>query len=509
VADAVLRAWLALGPGLESLSNEDGSPTSRCFKHVITAFIELRSPKGFNLVHRKGARSREPIGPELVAELDRQLWAALPALRVVNEWVELIGDARLQLVLSDVERKGWQEKALPRAVALAKAGERPTPLAAAEVARQVFTGTTPTDRFVAAIADEASRRAWQQSLDDAWDPTRWAAMPPRQAKRDDVDAVVELLALLDLPPAGQTEEQRDADDRRFDELVEAVHDSSLWWMAGSRARQVGLTVWPEVPPPALGTRWTGTELGWVLDRTLAERLEPSVRRTLRDVPADELIDGEVARAPQPLGLGSPVSRALFCVAIVLANQVDPHELPTRGRPRSRAVSIQRRLFRLPIVQWALEAGADDELESQRWLMYAWASASLWTALANAERRGQVPATCAEARWLLSWTFAGHVRDHIGGVHLAIERNRERMVMDQLVPEVIHAMYEAELITSVDVDLICALAAEPDAPGTELTRLWRSSTRALQEVSASRRDRRLPTARDVVAFLRDHGQGAGR
>ncbi|WP_105565745.1 hypothetical protein [Microbacterium halophytorum] len=378
-AQVVADAWLALGGGVEALSNAGGLPLARTTKLILDPLV-VRPTQRPHL-------ARALLAPDAAAELTERITAAAGDLRATSGWFACM---KKQRRARRITAGNPQEKYFQRAYELARMhgepGDGADQIAGAEVEDvhgDERVGAAELREFlsdpgVASAIGALIAGAWRDGAEaTAADPTSVPAA--RDAVRDEragapSDAARDGAigdALMTGPEAASA--PRDAvpvarsgtgDDKRIDAFLDAcvtgdgsaadlVRDSA-GSAAGRRmrapgaARRAGLSDLDAPVPPSVGTGASKNALPKPFDRSILERLFVPIASLEVEGTAElrGLVEREAARSAEPWQLGDEVSRVVMAAGERAGAMDDATEASRCLRARWRREGFVRRAERL-------------------------------------------------------------------------------------------------------------------------------------------------------------------
>ncbi|GAA4547796.1 hypothetical protein GCM10023192_65700 [Amycolatopsis samaneae] len=396
------QAWQRI-PGVEVLSSGDGGPLTRTVKKIIDP-----------LVIRTAARprlGRPLLDPAAATELTESLLADAARLRATAAWFTHLKRQRraLRITTGNV-----QDVCFPLAYELATGFGMPGPEAperAAAALRETHgeEGATGVDQLRGYLADPRVTAELTAEL-----RRRWHHEPGTEPGSED------FVALLGAAVDGLTDATWQAlagsgAGHAFGLGLRRPEGAAVLAMAvravsGLPTPDLGLQRGERTTVPPLRRRdETGTEL---LERSVERR----VRATLRRLPAPDrgpvadLVDDELSRTSAGFGLGLPVLATCFVLGVVLApalrplDGAAPGEVPEFARRLNAQVAREGYVLHArralagvtPLTPWP-DAEILRELRefAKRFL------GRLWVRLHGFDVTGEVPATAAEVRDLLT------------------------------------------------------------------------------------------------------------
>jgi len=321
-------AWLALGDGVDPLSNAAGLPLARTTKLIIDPLV-VRPVQNPHL-------ARTLLAAEAAAELTERIAAAGDDLRAAAAWFVRMKQQRRARGITEGNP---QEKYFQRAYELARRqgapDERADEIAGDEVDdvhSDARIGAADlrsylADPGVAEAVAGAIARAWAAAPDDA---VAGAGAPD--------DAIAEL---LDACAAGEG---------RLDEIAAAGAGSAagLRLAVTGAARSAGLSDLDRPAPPAVGATASKNALPKPFDRSILERLFVAIA-TLDVVTTGELrdlVERQAERSALPWQIGGEPGRVVLAAGARAAAMDDETDASRRLRARWQREAFVRRAQRL-------------------------------------------------------------------------------------------------------------------------------------------------------------------
>jgi len=322
-------AWLALGEGVEPLSNAAGLPLARTTKLIIDPLV-VRPVQNPHL-------ARAQLTAEAAVELTERIAAAGDDLRAAAAWFVRMKQQRRA---REITEGNPQEKYFQRAYELARRQGAPDERAD-EIAGEEVDDVHSDARIGAAdlrsyLADPGVAEAVAGAIARAW------AAPPDDAAapgdRAPDDAIAEL---LDACAAGEG---------RLDEIAAAGAGSAvgLRLAEAGAAREAGLSDLDRPAQPAVGATASKNALPKPFDRSILERLFVAIA-TLDIVTTGELcalVERQAERSAQPWQIGGEAGRVVLAAGARAAAMDDETDTSRRLRARWQREAFVRRAQRL-------------------------------------------------------------------------------------------------------------------------------------------------------------------
>ncbi|WP_116203098.1 hypothetical protein [Amycolatopsis circi] len=418
-------AWRRI-PGVEVLSATDGGPLTRTVKKIVDP-----------LVIRTAARprlGRPLLDPAAAAEVAELLLADSARLRATAAWFPHLKRQRraLRITAGNV-----QDVCFPLAYELATAIGMPdasAPEQAATALREWHgeDSASGVDQLSRYLADPRHTADLTAELRHRW-VTAPDASPAAFVRLLDAvangftDAAWQALADS---PAGHAFGLALRQPGGTAALARAVREVS-----GLPAPDLGLQRGERTAVPPLSQRdETGGEL---LERSIERRIRASLRRlpAAEQNPVADLVDEELLRAAAGFGLELPVLATCFVLGVVLAPALRPLDGPTSGDIPEFAQRLNAQVSREGYVLYArralagstpLTAQPDDEIVRELREFAKRFLARLWARLHGFDVSGEVPATAADIRDLLTGVVRSTSLDLRTKVRRALVANLPRL-----------------------------------------------------------------------------------
>jgi hypothetical protein len=333
-------AWLAIGPGVEVLSGDDGAPLSRTVKRIIDPLVlRLRSSPAY---------SAPVVTPETAAAMHQLIVDSGPELCSAAAWFEVL---KLERRRQRIRTGNAQELYFPVCFELAVTKGAPAPHdreAAAAVLGEIHRGRDRTAIEVLhqylANADVVATLAGQ--LDRSWRDVRASKAASATVTGVFLSELSTVLSTANSHTAAAARQRvwsaMISDVTPYD--LGALARSDTAWLPWSIV-ELGLSSVAPQRPPKISEGSEGSDGERPLDRSVVDRVRATLRRALdRDALPDIplLCEEEVDRACAPWGLLAEDKQATLVAGIEVAVQLAPLD-PSVASRYDLATQIQARL----------------------------------------------------------------------------------------------------------------------------------------------------------------------
>ncbi|MEV7972889.1 hypothetical protein [Cellulomonas sp. NPDC089187] len=423
-AEVIDGAWRRLGPGVESLSTQDGGPLSRTVKLVVVP-----------LVLRPSARrelAAAVIGPAQAALIEQLIGQDRERLIHTAGWLDAL------LARPESEQVG-RDRCYPTAYALATTHGEPRPSTAEPVAQEALMdllaerGAVSTAAVRAVAADPRQAARLSATLD-----RRWSDHPTPDPVEESAVQAWASAVLEGWVPGGAR--PRPEATKRAEQAWSALIDGGVGTHTGAalradtwpqeaapvaRPRRLGLTEQIRVACPTLDTpERTTAPRPW--DRSIVERVLVMLQHTSdrSGLPAaHDLLADEVDRASGAWQLGVEPTRVVMVLGTVLALGLDG-AAPADTQAHRIVAGMRRRESWLARAQRQPDTPAGHTVTDDVTDPVAPYLRRLWTRLHGSEHRGTVPADPQEGRTLLIGVARSVLMDGRSRVRAALLRRQE-------------------------------------------------------------------------------------